>query len=447
MLSTCQRFLEREGFAVRVAEDGRKELETADAFAPDLVITDLKMPGMDGMELLRRLRENQPDIMVLMFTGYGTINDAVEAMKEGAFDFITKPFTPDHLLLSVSRALEHRRLAGENRALQEQLEVKFSFDQIIGRSAPMQHMFDLIRRIAGTQANVLVTGESGTGKELIARSIHANSPRKTGAFVPLNCGGLPEHLVESELFGHEKGAFTGATSTRAGLMEHANGGTFFLDEIGELPTDLQVKFLRVLEERQIRRVGSNKERSIDIRLISATNQDCARLIDEGKFREDLFYRINTFDIHVPPLRERGDDIELLARHFLRVYSDDRPGDISSEALDVLLRYAWPGNVRELQHVIERAVALCDGPSVGVDHLPEELRGGGATGGIARSRLHLPFKEAKEAVIEGFEREYIEHLLANHGGNISRAAATSGIDRRSLHRLLAKHGIDASSFSQ
>ena len=322
MLSTCRKFLEREGYEVSVAENGRKGIEAMDVFRPDLVITDLKMPGLDGMEVLRRAKEDHPETVVMMFTGFGTIEDAVEAMKEGAFDFIAKPFSPDHLLISVDRALNQKRLVSENRNLQDQLEEKYKFENIIGRSAAMNRVFDMVRRIAGTSANVLVTGDSGTGKELIARSVHANSLRAKGPFVPLNCGGLPEHLVESELFGHEKGAFTGANAVRPGLMEHGNGGTFFLDEIGELPMNLQVKFLRVLEERKIRRVGSNRERDIDIRLISATNQDCERLIEEGKFREDLFYRINTFVIRVPSLRERTEDIPLLARHFLKTYSQD-----------------------------------------------------------------------------------------------------------------------------
>lgn len=450
MLSTCRKFLGREGYDVAVAENGRSGVEQVETFRPDLVITDLKMPGMDGMEVLRRTKEDHPGTMVMMFTGFGTIEDAVEAMKEGAFDFITKPFSPDHLLISVERALHQKQLEIENRSLQDQLEEKFSFENIIGRSAAMNRVFDLVRRIAATEANVLITGESGTGKELIARSVHANSKRMKGPFVPLNCGGLPEHLVESELFGHEKGAFTGANAVRPGLMEHASGGTFFLDEIGELPMNLQVKFLRVLEERNIRRVGSNRERDIDIRLISATNQDCEALIDEGKFREDLFYRINTFVIRVPSLRERIDDLPLLASHFLKTYSPDgRVTGISDEAMQVMNRHNWPGNVRELQHVIERGVALAAGAQIEAADLPEglgQMKRRGGVSNLAVDQFHLPFKEAKESVVEAFERSYIDNLLQNHEGNISRAAEASGIDRRSLHRLLVKHEIDASSFS-
>ena len=313
----------------------------------------------------------------------------------------------------------------------------------------MNRVFDMIRKIADTQANVLIAGKSGTGKELIARSIHANSSRKNRPFVPLNCGGLPEHLVESELFGHEKGAFTGATASRSGLMEHASGGTFFLDEIGELPMNLQVKFLRVLEERCIRRLGSNREIEIDIRLISATNQDLEARVKEGDFREDLFYRVNTFMIHLPPLREREGDIPLLATHFLAQFlksADKEVRGLSPEAMELLCRHSWPGNIRELMHVMERAVALAASEEIQPEDLPEALgRDGGRDSHIGR--FDLPFKEAKEAMVESFEHAYIQNLLKAHKGNISQAAKQSGIDRRSLHRLLVKHGIDASSFSE
>ena len=449
MLSTCRKFLARAGYLVSVAERGVEALEAFDAEPHDLVLTDLKMPGMDGMEVLREVKRRRPETLVVMFTGYGTIQDAVMAMKDGAFDFITKPFTPDQLSVSVERALGQLRLEAENRALQGQLEAKFRFDNIVGQSPAMQRVFDLVRKIADSQANVLITGESGTGKELIARSVHANSGRRRQSFVPLNCGGLPEHLVESELFGHEKGAFTGAVTTRPGLMEHASGGTFFLDEISELPLNLQVKLLRVLEEYKIRRVGSNHEVEIDIRLISATNRDLEALVEEGDFRKDLYYRVNTFVIRVPALRERREDIPLLANHFLQHYlktTDKEIRWISPEAMDLLCRHPWPGNVRELQHVIERAVALASSDQVRPADLPENL-GRERRHGIGTDRFHLPFKEAKEAVVEEFERAYIENLLSAHGGNISRAAEQSGIDRRSLHRLLAKHRIDASAFSQ
>jgi DNA-binding NtrC family response regulator len=449
MLTTCKKFLSRGNYEVSLAEKGADALDIFDEQPHDLVITDLKMPEMDGMEVLREIKKRSPETVVVMFTGFGTIQDAVTAMKEGAFDFITKPFTPDQLKVSIDRALRQHRLEAENQALKEQLEEKFQFDSIVGQSPAMQRVFGMIRKIADTQANVLITGGSGTGKELIARSIHANSSRKRSPFVPLNCGGLPEHLVESELFGHEKGAFTGAVTSRAGLMEHASAGTFFLDEISELPLNLQVKLLRVLEERKIRRVGSNRETEIDIRLISATNQDLESMVEEGTFREDLFYRVNTFVIRVPSLRERTDDVPLLADHFLRKYLTVGGKEISgfsSDSIEMLRRHDWPGNVRELQHVVERAVALASADRIRPEDLPETL-GRERRRSLGDHRFHLPFKDAKEAVVEEFERAYIEHLLTTHGGNITRAAEQSGIDRRSLHRLLTKHQIDASIFSQ
>lgn len=449
MLSTCRKFLEKEGYNVSVADRGERALAMYDSGAFDLVLTDLKMPQMDGMQLLREIREVSPEAIVIVFTGFGTIEDAVTAMKDGAFDFIPKPFTPDHLSVSVKRALKQRRLETENTALKRQLDDTYRFDNIVGKSSVMQRLFDMVRKIADTQANVLITGESGTGKELIARSVHANSTRRKKAFVPLNCGGLPEHLVESELFGHEKGAFTGAVTSRAGLLEHTAGGTFFLDEISELPLNLQVKLLRVLEERKIRRVGSNREVPIDLRLISATNRDLEGMVGEGSFREDLFYRVNTFVLRVPALRERKEDIPLLANHFLRLYlksTDKQITSVSDEAMNTLVQHSWHGNVRELQHVIERAVALASSDEIQPMDLPESFGSSQARGANFANRLEMPFKEAKDSVIEEFEQSYIRHLLTQHDGNISRAAEHSGIDRRSLHRLLVKHGIDASSFS-
>jgi len=404
---------------------------------------------MNGMQLLQGIRAQNPDALVIVFTGFGTIEDAVNAMKEGAFDFITKPFTPDHLSVAVRRALRQRQLETENLALQKQLEVTFRFDNIVGQSPAMQRMFDMVRKIADTQANVLILGESGTGKELVARSLHANSGRKKKSFVPLNCGGIPEHLVESELFGHEKGSFTGVVTSRAGLLEHTAGGTFFLDEISELPLNLQVKLLRVLEDRKIRRVGSNRELPVNLRLISATNRDLEAMVKEGEFREDLFYRVNTFVIRVPPLRERRGDIPLLSNHFLNLYQKDADRGIrsvSDEAMGMLQSHSWQGNVRELQHVIERAVALASGTRIEPSDLPDTLGSGSVRSGDFSDRLEMPFKDAKESVVEEFEQTYIRHLLTEHGGNISRAAEHSGIDRRSLHRLLLKHEIDASHFS-
>ena len=449
-LSRCERFLKRAGLEVTTASDGALALKAFDPRDHDVVLTDLEMAGLDGMALMRRVKELSPETPVLMFTGYGTIQDAVAAMKEGALDFITKPFTPDQLKVSITRALRHRQLEAENRSLHEQLEDRFRFDNIIGRSAAMGRIFDMIRKIADTPASVLITGGTGTGKELIARSIHANSKRKSGPFVPLNCGGMPEQLVESELFGHEKGAFTGATGLRAGLIEHAGGGTFFMDEIGELPLNLQVKLLRVLEERKVRRVGSNREIDVDIRLISATNQGIEEMVQEGAFRQDLYYRINTFVMRVPSLKERTDDIPLLAGHFLKQCAEQagkKIEGITEEAMEVLRRHSWPGNVRELQHIIERAVTLASSDEITPDDLPEDLGegfDGGGAGGI-EVQVQLPYMAAKDAAIEAFERTYIEHALSEHGGRVTRVAERIGVDRRSLYRILVRHGIDPVTF--
>ena len=447
LATSCQRLLDNNGYRTAIATSGEEALASVHDEQPHLVLTDLKMPGMGGMTLLRQLKEEHPGVEVVMMTAYSTIEDAVEAMRLGAVDFVPKPFTPDHLSIVIEKALEDRSLREENRSLKDQLSRHFSFDNIIGKSAAMAQIFEAIRKIADSDINVLVSGASGTGKELIARSIHANSRRKGKAFVPINCGALPENLVESEIFGYEKGAFTGAAKSKPGLLEEAHGGTFFMDEIGELPPALQVKFLRVLEDGRFRRLGSNQEREVNARLICASNRNLEQQVDEGEFREDLFYRINTFPIHIPPLRQRRDDIELLANHYLQVYAEKNQkevNDISPEAMELLRSCEWRGNVRELQNVIERALILSDGELIQPGHLPDSVRKIDTVSGSdsAEYRLDLPFKDAKERLIENFERRYIVDVLKNFKGNVSRSAEHSGIDRRSLHRLLAKYQIDA-----
>ena len=447
MLSGCQKFLETEGYAVAVADSGEAGIELYETETPDLVIVDLNMPGIDGMAVLRSIMARNQQAVVIVFTGYGTIEGAVEAIKAGAFDFIQKLFDPDEFLIVIERALKLRRARVENIALKQLLDTRFRFENIVGNSEAITQVFDLIEKISNTPANVLITGESGTGKELVAQCIHANSKRSHKPFVPLNCGGLPEPLVESELFGHAKGAFTDAKQNRAGLMEHAKGGTFFLDEIGELPMHLQVKFLRVLEDHKIRRLGSNQEIEIDIRLISATNRNIKELIGEGRFREDLFYRINTFEIHLPPLRERQGDIQLLADHFLNYFgetSEKAIQGISTETMDVLCEYNWPGNVRELMHVMERAVALSDADAIQFEDLPENLITQ-TEDTIVSAQIDLSFQEAKDAVIEKFERTFIDRLLKAHNGNVSRAAKQNGTERRTLQRLISKYAIDVSTY--
>ncbi len=439
LASSCQRMLQRKGYQAAIAGNGREALEQIAQTEPNLVITDFKMPVMGGMQLLEAIKEDFPEIQVLLMTAFSTIEDAVEAMRLGAADFVPKPFTPDHLLVVVEKALAQQVLREENRYLKEQFSERYSFDNIIGKSPAMRRIFAVIEKIAATDINVLVSGASGTGKELIARSIHAHSPRAERVFVPINCGALPEHLVESEIFGHERGAFTGAIRAKTGLLETA-------DEIGELPQTLQVKFLRVLQDGKFRRLGSTEEREVDIRLICATNQDLEAMVAEGTFREDLFYRINTFAIDIPPLKERPDDIPLMIEHAVTRYgagAQQAVERVAPEAMRLLLQHEWQGNVRELEHAVERAVILCSEGVIQPEDLPPNVQQG-VTGvaPVPAVYVDLPFKEAKARLVEEFERHYIAEVLEQCGGNISRAAIHSGIDRRSLHRLLAKYEIDA-----
>ncbi len=444
---SCQRLFNSKGYQSAVASNGRDALDYLQSEEPQLVLTDLKMPGMDGMELLQQIKAHHPEIQVVIMTAYSTIEDAVAAMRLGAADFIPKPFTADHLAIVVEKVLAARTLREENRTLKEQLSRRYSFDNIIGKSQGMVQIFELIKKIADTSVNVLVCGASGTGKELIARSIHANSSRGSHAFVPINCGALPEHLVESEIFGYERGAFTGAAHAKPGLLETADGGTFFLDEISELPMPLQVKFLRVLQDGKFRRLGSNQEREVDLRLICATNQPLEEKVESNQFREDLYYRVNTFTIQIPPLKDRRDDIPLLANHFLQHYARQHQKSvnaISPPAMELLLKGEWKGNIRELEHVLERAVILASGEAVQPEDLPPQIRPAEHNFQAPQTfLLSLPFKEAKDQLIEDFERRYIEDVLQKYHGNVSRAAEHSGIDRRSLHRLLAKYGLHAS----
>ena len=433
MLRGCQKFLEAAGYAVVIAESGEDGLELFETENPDLTIVDLKMPGIDGMAVLESIMARDQEAIVIVFTGYGTIESAVKAIRAGAFDFVQKPFDPDAFLIVIERALKLRQVRMENRALKQMLDTRFRLENIIGNSEAITQVFDLMRKISNTPANVLITGESGTGKELVAQCIHANSKRSHKPFVPLNCGGLPEPLIESEIFGHAKGAFTDAKQNRVGLIEHAKGGTFFLDEIGELPMPLQVKFLRVLEDHKIRRLGSNREIEINIRLISATNQNIEALIEKGRFREDLFYRINTFEIHLPPLRDRHGDIQLLAHHFLSHFaetSEKAIRGISTEAMDVLCEYNWPGNVRELMHVMERAVALSEeGREITPDLFPEPI--GGSLGIETQTKGHLKARVAE------FEKHIIQDVLVKHAGNITHAAKELGLTRDGLIKKMER----------
>ena len=451
MLENCARILKKVGHQCLTATDPNVALALVETERPDLMLTDLKMPGMDGMELMRRARDVDPALPVILITAFATIESAVAAIKDGAFDYLPKNFSVEQLRMAVERGLRHRELEVENRNLREQLQGTLGFENIIGRSPAMVRVFELVRKAARSDANILVRGESGTGKELIARAVHANSPRASQPFVPVDCASLPEQLLESELFGHEKGAFTGAVKSKRGLMEVADRGTLFLDEIAEMPLPLQVKLLRALQERQLRRVGGTSLLDVDVRVVSATNRNLREAVAKGQFREELYYRVNVIEIPLPPLRERVGDVRLLAHAFLKRYGQERVRAFDEAALDVLETCAWPGNVRELQNVVERACALADGDRVTRADLPDYIVRGGrpllATSAAeappelpAVAETGLPLKEAKEKWMQVLEASYLRELLERHGGNISAAAKAAGIDRKTFHRLINKYQI-------
>jgi DNA-binding NtrC family response regulator len=448
MLENCARILGRVGYQCFTTTEPDKALALLEEERADLLITDLKMPGMDGMALLKRARELDPTLPVIVITAFATIESAVSAVKEGATDYLPKNFSVEHLRVAVERALRHRSLQVENKNLREQLQEAFGLESIIGRSESMARVFELIKKAARSEANILVVGESGTGKELVARAIHANSPRAAQPFVPVDCASLPEHLLESELFGHEKGAFTGAVRSKPGLMEVAHHGTVFLDEIAEMPVGLQVKLLRALQERQIRRVGGTSLVDVDVRVVSATNRDLRDATVKGQFREELYYRINVIAIELPPLRERAGDVRLLAHAFLKRYGQGRISGIDDDTMAALERYRWPGNVRELQNVIERACALADGETLTRRDLPGHVLGTGvampaapgAPAGALDTATDLPLRDAKERWMAVLEASYLRELLDRHDGNISAAALAAGIDRKTFHRLVNKHRL-------
>ncbi len=442
MLDNCRRILKRSGYDCLLLQESENFAQVLKEESPDLILTDLRMPKKDGMSVLKEAKAIDPDIPVLLFTAYGTIKSALKACKLGAFDYIQKPFSAEQLRIAVQRGIKQKRLSDENKYLLSQLKEAYGFKRIIGNSASIQEVFEIVKKVSRTEANILIFGDSGTGKELIARSIHTNSERCHRPFVPVDCASLPENLLESELFGHEKGAFTGAHVTRPGIFEYASGGTLFLDEIGELSITLQSKLLRTLQEHQVRRVGGRKLIDVDVRIITATNQNLENAIEEGRFREDLFYRINVITIPLPSLRERKDDVPLLANHYLKHFSMGSHNEvkgISREAMGLLERYHWPGNVRELQNVMERAVSLTDSEIIVPEDLPEQIRSV-KDPDIFRSLAKSNFKEAKKERMDSFEKKYLSALLARHNGNISRAAREAQVNRKTIHRLLKRHRL-------
>ena len=430
--------LQREGYQVIQVENGKKGLELVKKSEFDLIITDMKMPELGGLELLRKLREQDNDITVLMMTAFSSTEDAVEAMKLGAYDYITKPFKNDEIRLVVKNALERKKLQKENKHLKEQLGQRFSFKKLIGESREMKQLISLLERIAPSEANVLITGESGTGKELVARALHLNSARKEHSFIPINCGAIPENLLESELFGHEKGAFTGADRKKEGLFETADKGTLFLDEIGELPMGMQVKLLRVLQEREFRRVGGTKNLPLDIRLVAATNQNLILMVKEGSFREDLFYRLNVVSVELPPLRERKSDIPLLINCFYEQQTGNSTYSIQPEALEVLLNYDWPGNIRELQNLVERCLVLGGHDQLKSEWLPPQMQVTKKGTGCILDEIPEDFQ--LEPWLEEIERNVLVKALDKTGGVRKKAAELLGISFRSIRYRLDKLGI-------
>ena len=430
--------LDEEGHEVEVAAGGRAGIERVRRGGIDLVVSDVKMPDLDGLDMLREIKAVEPSPHVITITAFGSIDTAIRAVKLGAFDYITKPFEIDQLLLAVQKALSERALRSEVVRLRDEVNRAYGFDNIIGRSPAMQEIFGLIRRVASSAASVLITGESGTGKELVARALHFNSSRKARPFVPVNCAAIPDPLLESELFGHKRGAFTDARTDRTGLFVEADGGTLFLDEIGELSPPLQAKLLRVLQEREVRPLGANKSERVDVRVIAATNRDPEARLREGSFREDLYYRLNVIHLHLPPLRTRVEDILPLAEHFLaRAVERADKGEVvlSEPAKKALLGYGWPGNVRELENVVERAVALAETGSVQLEDLPA---------GVRERRTQedtLAMALGQRLTLGELEREYIQRVVQAEGGNKTRAAQRLGLDRKTLYRKLEEYAAE------
>lgn len=445
ILRAVSEILRRDGHEVVTLGDPVEALAIVKDPSIDVVLSDIRMPNLSGIEVLKAFKMAQPDVEVIIMTGHATVETAVEAVKAGAYDYLTKPFERiDDFSLTVAKAIERRALKKRAAALEEALSNKTQYEGIIGHSAQMNALFKLVETVSPSTATVLIQGESGTGKELVARAIHFRSPRREKSFVAVNCSALTETLLESELFGHVKGAFTGAVANRKGLFEVANGGTIFLDEIGDIPAATQVRLLRVLQEGEIKRVGANETVSVDVRVIAATNVDLVQAKNEGRFREDLFYRLNVIGLKLPALRERPDDVPLLAQHFVRTYASKLGKTVASitpAAMELLVCYRWPGNVRELENVIERAVVLTPNAAVDIDHLPPEIRNASKPAGDADflSLVHLPFAQAKALTISAFERRYLT-LLLEKSANISQAALAAGMDRSNFRRLLKEHDL-------
>lgn len=446
MLETCRKILSLHSYQVDIAERGEAALSLYRQDRYDLVIIDLKMPEMDGMEVMKHLHQIKKDQLVILITAYASVESAIEAVRCGAFDFIRKPFKMDELLLVVERALRFKALQDENERLQTGLQESFQAGKIVGSSPALKEALIKLRKVSEVEIPVLICGESGAGKELFARTIHENSRRREKLFVAVDCAALPEPLLESELFGYERGAFTGAVQAKKGLLEVASGGTLMLDEIGELPLSLQVKLLRALQEGCVRRLGGNEERPFDVRILCATHRDIETMVREGSFREDLYYRINVVRIDAPPLRDREGDIHLLANHFFELFQSKvskHLEGISAAARMILEEYDWPGNVRELRHAIERACTLTESTQILPEDLPPAILAAVEDRGVLASSGD--FARSKGDIVEDFERKYVAKMLNHTGGNVTEAARLSGLSRPAFHRLMSKYQITSSSF--
>jgi two-component system response regulator PilR (NtrC family) len=440
-INTCkslQAILKKSGYRSEYTLSAEEALGRVRGGAFDIVISDIRMPGMDGMQLLEELKKIQPYLVVIMVTGFATIKSAVDAIQKGAYDYLPKPFTPDEVRVIIQRAVEKIRLESENDALRRGLQPQVTFQNIIGNSPALQRVFDMIQKVADTDSNILITGETGTGKELAAKAIHNLSRRRGKAFQPINCGSLAEGILESELFGHVKGAFTGAVATRKGLIEVADGGTIFLDEVAETTPAFQIKILRVLQEGEFLRVGDTQPIHVDLRIIAATNRDLEKAVERREFRQDLYYRLKGIAIHLPPLRERTEDIPLLAYHFLKKYRGNRKAELlDPQAIKALLAYKWPGNIRELEHVIEYALSMTAGDTIRVTDLPEEFLARVADKVTVQDNwMSSPFGKAKEE----FEKFYISHILEESDWNVSEASRKAQMFRQNLQQKIRKYGL-------
>lgn len=431
--------LETEGFEVDVAGDGEVGVDKAKDRRFDLVLTDLKLPRMDGLEVLSNLKELDPEIAVIVMTAYGTIETAVQAMKRGAFDYLAKPFDPDHLCVLIKRALENRRLLAENVLLREELAHNLGYAEIIGKSSQMKEVMKLVRKVAPSDTTVLLLGESGTGKELLGRAIHSLSPRRKGPYITINCAAIPPELLENELFGSERGAYTGSVARKMGKFEIADGGTIFLDEVGDLDVALQAKLLRVLQERMFERLGGNKTITVDVRVIAASNMDLKKATEKKTFREDLFYRLSVFPITIPPLRERHEDVLDLANHFIKKYCREmkKPDkSLSKDAEKLLDRYHWPGNVRELENTVERAIILCEGKKIQPEHLAIRLQNNGI-----KLREGAGLKEVGQHAQAEAEKAFIQRILSETRGNKRKAARILKIDYTTLFEKIKRYKME------